>query len=191
MRQRWSFSFVCNWQWENRRKKRSDREDRFNLPPFRLFFLARTYTRSFCSRCSCSHSRWFVARGLVGVRVHAREIPDKRAGVPRFKRISFLRRKRGRAFEVVGGVGGFSFFCSGFAWIAARCHAGTRASSLTTRERVNDRDFLWSTWYFVNERDQTNEIFQVFRYFKIPFIGKLQAEAASWHKNKLSKCVKC
>lgn len=36
------------------------------------------------------------------VRVHAREIPDKRAGVPRLRR-GFLSQKS-RAFEVVGGV---------------------------------------------------------------------------------------
>lgn len=42
--------------------------------------------------------RFLVApRGLVGVRVHARKIPDKRAGVPRPRRGDFFRRKRGRA----------------------------------------------------------------------------------------------
>lgn len=69
-------------------------QSRIEEQPFRFSF---HLARSFIS-CSPVGTR---ARGLVGVRVHAREIPDKRAGVPEE---DFFRRKRGRAFEVVGGV---------------------------------------------------------------------------------------
>lgn len=81
-----------------------------------------------------------VARGLVGVRVHAREILDKRGGAARpgaARRLSFredfFRRKRGRVFQVVGGVGRLIAYSN-----RGRIRAGQGFGRNRTASRISD-----------------------------------------------------